>query len=117
MHDARQLVGKKRLVGVSRHDHKGVKDAESAGADYAVVAPVFEVPGKNKPLGVEGFASIAEQTSLSIFALGGIRENNAPQLATTGAHGVAVRSLLYASPEPADAARDMLRILDKFVGH
>ena len=48
---ARTGLGERALVGVSRHDASGLFRA--AHADYATLAPVFAVPGKGAPLGLD----------------------------------------------------------------
>jgi thiamine-phosphate pyrophosphorylase len=75
--DARRLVG---LVGASIHAPR------ETGADYAMLGPIFETPGKGPPLGVSALRGPGV-----IFAVGGIDgPERARACVDAGAHGVAV---------------------------
>ncbi|TSA01733.1 MAG: thiamine phosphate synthase, partial [Nitrospiraceae bacterium] len=52
---ARQLLGAGRLLGVSVHGVEAARQAESQGADYIVLGPIYETPSKQMfgpPLGI-----------------------------------------------------------------
>ncbi len=87
--EARALLGPGALIGRSIHDATGGHAAESAGADYLVAAPVFDVPGKGAPLGLAGLRAICEAARLPVFALGGVTPVRARSCLEAGAHGVA----------------------------
>ncbi|MFQ3582011.1 thiamine phosphate synthase [Chloracidobacterium validum] len=75
------------LIAVSTHNRAEIAAAEDA-ADFAVCGPVF--PSGNKPvLGLEAFAALARETTLPLFALGGVNRDNAPLVAAAGAAGIA----------------------------
>lgn len=112
---ARLLLGKRRYIGVSRHDSHGILE-RSEGADYAFLSPVGPVPGKRPPLKPEGFSAIAKRAALPIIALGGI---DAPLLARLrkerAAHGfAAMRSILHAD-DPCDALLSLYRVFSECV--
>lgn len=88
--DARRLLGPGTVLGVSRHDRAGL--AASAGADYATLSPFFAVPGKNPPLGPEGFRAAREAApeGVRVLALGGLGPANGGQALEAGADGLAV---------------------------
>jgi thiamine-phosphate pyrophosphorylase len=86
---ARAIVGAGTLVGASRHDAEGVREAALAGADYTTLSPVFASPGKGKPLGLAVFAEIARSSGLPVVALGGIAAENAAACRAAGAAAVA----------------------------
>ncbi len=60
-------------IGVSRHDRDGLHEAANQGATYAFLGPVFDVPGKNPALGIDGFRRAREGLTIPVFALGGDR--------------------------------------------
>lgn len=101
------------IIGVSRHDRAGLVAAQEAGATYAFLSPVFEVPGKNPPIGVEGFRRAIAGLRIPVFALGGIGPENASQLVEAGAHGVAVRRAIYEANDPRIVIDALVRRLDK----
>ncbi|MBX7219444.1 MAG: thiamine phosphate synthase [Blastocatellia bacterium] len=83
----RQHVPSDFLIGVSTHNQPEIRAAEQ-GADFLVCGPVFDMPTKSK-IGLEQFSVLAASTRLPVFALGGITVDNLPQLARSGAAGIA----------------------------
>jgi thiamine-phosphate pyrophosphorylase len=100
------------LVGVSCHDRQGLARAASEGADYAFLSPLFEVPGKAPPLGIEGFREAIGGVGIPTFALGGIQAVHVDPAIRAGAAGVALRRPAYAA-DPASTLSNYLRELDK----
>jgi thiamine-phosphate pyrophosphorylase len=98
------------LVGVSCHDAGAVERAAEAGADFAVLGPVYATPGKDRPLGAAELARAARAARVPVFAIGGIDARTAPSAWQAGAHGVAaIRAFLDA---PVAAAARSLRGTD-----
>jgi thiamine monophosphate synthase len=68
---------------------------EAHGADFAVLAPIFEKAGdRSKPLGVEALRAAAERPraaaqAMPVLALGGVTLQNAAECIRAGAAGVA----------------------------
>lgn len=103
--EARRILGPDALIGVSCHSAEAVAAAARGGADYALFAPVFAVPGKGPPQGLAALSAAARAAGLPVLALGGVDASNAQACIDAGARGVAcVRSVLGA-PDPAAAAR------------
>lgn len=75
-------------VGVSCHSVEGVRRAEQAGADYAVLGPVFPTTGKDRPLGLDTLGEAARAARLPLFAIGGITAANAASVWAPGVSGV-----------------------------
>jgi thiamine-phosphate pyrophosphorylase len=94
-----------RWIGVSCHSEGDLRKAADAGADYAVLSPVFGVPHKGPPLGTAAFQHLRRAVSIPVVALGGIDPENAPRVREVGASGVAVIRALERSPDPEAAAR------------
>lgn len=105
---ARRQLGRRALIGASRHDLSGVRAAEAGGADFATLSPVFSVPDKGVPLGVEGFAAIVREVSLPVFALGGVTPDQVAPLLRAGAHGVALIRAIAAADDPRSTAGSLL---------
>lgn len=89
------------VIGVSCHTVKDVRLAESHGADFAVLAPIFE-KGDQPGIGLRvlaeacGRAPVPEHTesaptpsSFPVLALGGVTLENAQQCVAAGAAGIA----------------------------
>lgn len=83
------------LVSISAHDHQEIAAIEGAPlrADAVFISPIFQSQSpsaKHKaPLGAEGVRQMAAQTSLPLFAMGGIDCSNIDDVINTGVCGVA----------------------------
>ena len=81
MSAVRERLPQLQIVGVSCHNEQEVAEAAAAGVDYLLLGPVFETPSKPgaAPLGVERFGKICRNTSIKVFALGGVNRANAAE--------------------------------------
>ena len=105
--DVRALAGGRLRIGVSCHCEGELHSAEEAGADYAILGPVFFTPSKQgliEPMGVDRLRETASGTDLPLIAIGGIRPENVAAVRGAGVVGVAVISAIMASSNPREAA-------------
>ena len=79
------------LITVAAHDRAALEAAERAGADAAVVSPVFpsNSPSAGDPLEVEGLRDLVAATPLPVYALGGVRARTVSRLIGSGIVGIA----------------------------
>ena len=107
--EVRKIIGLDRLVGVSTHSVEQASEAESAGADYIGVGPVFHSSTKPKlgSLGVDLVRSVAS-IRIPFFAIGGISLENLPRVQAVGATRVAIGSAIRESDEICEATRRFL---------
>lgn len=91
------------LVTAAAHSGGAIAAARRAGADAAVVSPVFASasPSAGRPLGTLRFAALVRGARLPVYALGGINARTARRLAGSGAAGLAAVDALA---DPADRA-------------
>src|SRR5258708_17971093 len=96
--DARALLmqaGMSRpVIAASCHSLREVELAEGHGADFAVLAPVFEKGGSATSVGVELLRQVcrerrAASPPMPVLALGGVTVENAGQCLAAGADGIA----------------------------
>ena len=101
-----QLTGL-RIIGLSTHSLAQARQAESAGADYIGVGPVFATGTKPgvKPVGVELVQQVAEEIVIPFFAIGGITLENIDAVIAAGATRVAVVSAILNSKDVAATAK------------
>jgi len=92
----RRQVPKDFLLGVSCHSLEDALSAESAGADYVVLGPIFETPSKLRygpPLGLEKLREVTTRVKMPVLALGGITVELVRACLEAGATGIAGISL------------------------
>ena len=105
--EARRLVGKDKMVGVTCHDSRHLAmEAAEGGADYVAFGAFFPTTTKDTPYRPEPeVLSIWQETmEVPCVAIGGITAENAGQLAAAGADFVAVSSWVWNHPEGPGAA-------------
>jgi thiamine-phosphate pyrophosphorylase len=109
---ARAILGGSKIIGVSAESIRDAIEAESGGADYLGVSPIFATPTKTDtaaPLGLEGLRAIRREVKLPLVAIGGLTAGNAAAVIGGGADGVAVVSAIVSAEDPERAARELAR--------
>jgi thiamine-phosphate pyrophosphorylase len=89
--DARQLLGRDRLIGRSTHSIGEARAAAESGADYVIFGPVFDTPTHmdGPPLGITALTSVAQEVRVPVVAIGGMNLERAQQCVAAGAAGYA----------------------------
>ncbi|MGD0012490.1 MAG: thiamine phosphate synthase [Terriglobia bacterium] len=88
----RRFVPRAFVIGVSCHSLGEAMAAESGGADYLVLGPVFETPSKlgyGPPLGLEKLRNVTSRIRIPVLALGGITVDRIRPCLEAGASGIA----------------------------
>ena len=114
----RRMIGQDKIIGFSAHSLEEAERAESSGADYISISPIFDTANKDyfiKPLGVGEIGKIKEHINIPVIALGGINENNVEKVLKNGADGIAVISAILLSDSPEQAATRICREMRKIV--
>jgi thiamine-phosphate diphosphorylase len=114
--EARRLLPRPKIVGVSTATPGEARAAEAAGADYLGAGPVFATatkPDAGPPIGLEGLAAIVAAVGIPVVGIGGIHAGNAAVVIEAGAAGVAVVSTLMTAEDPEAAARELRRRLEQ----
>jgi thiamine-phosphate pyrophosphorylase len=111
--DARRILGPSGLVGVSTHSLEQARAAVLDGASYIGVGPTFPSGTKDfaKFTGTELLQAVSGEIQLPAFAIGGITEENLPQVLAAGFSRVAVQGAVANADDPGAAARRMLAML------
>jgi thiamine-phosphate pyrophosphorylase len=118
--DARRLLGRDAIIGLSI---KTVAQAEAAPIDlldYVGIGGVFATLSKdnpNPPIGPAGLARVAgvfrrRAPQFPLCGIAGIDATNAGDVIAAGADGIAVISALSLGSDPQAAARDLRGIVD-----
>ncbi|WP_119304156.1 thiamine phosphate synthase [Dongia deserti] len=102
------------LLGASVHNSGEAEAAVQIGADYLVVAPVFETESKalsHRPLGLPGLHAIARSMPVPVIALGGILPQRAADCLDAGAAGVAAMGAVMRAGDPASVVHAFLKAM------
>lgn len=119
--DARLLLGRTAIIGLSIKTVAQAEEAPLDLLDYVAIGGVYGTTSKDDtaaPIGVDGLRRIAgtirlREPDFPICAIAGINEGNAAPVIEAGADGVAVISALSLAPDPAAAARALRGIVDE----
>lgn len=112
--EARRMVGRDLIVGVSTHDEAQLRAAAASGADYIAVGPIYGTATKDTGYAARGLDLVrlaASITAKPIVAIGGITLARASEVIAAGAASVAVISDLLTGNDPAARVRDYLQHL------
>lgn len=94
-HEARRLLGKDKIIGVTVHNTDEAVQAEQRGAAYLGVSPVFATatkPDAGKPCGIGTLEAIRHACRIPIVAIGGINPSNVGKVMAAGADMVSAIS-------------------------
>ncbi len=97
----RRRFGQGVLIGRSTHTLEEIAEAARDGANYTTFSPIFETPGKLRYGPPAGRTALkrAVALNLAVYALGGVSLENLPQIAATGAVGVAGIRIFQPGPK------------------
>jgi thiamine-phosphate diphosphorylase len=107
--EARKILGKGKIIGVSTHSIEQALEAEQAGADYIGFGPVFHTSTKDAGIskGIDLLKEIRNKVSIPVVAIGGINFENIHSVLETGVDGVAIASAISKGNIQENAGRFM----------
>jgi thiamine-phosphate pyrophosphorylase len=97
--DARRILGRKSIIGVTVHDADEAVKAETEGASYVGASPIFPTATKldaGLPSGPKLIREIKEVVEIPVAAIGGINEKNVGSVIEAGADMVCAVSATVA---------------------
>jgi thiamine-phosphate pyrophosphorylase len=118
--DARLLLGRTAIIGLSLSTVEQAQAAPLELLDYVGIGSVFATSSKidaKAPIGIAGLREIARAVrarvpKFPVCAISGIDAGNAGEAIGAGADGVAVISALSRAPDPAKAAQELRAAVD-----
>lgn len=113
---ARRLLGPDAVIGGTATTVDQALRAQDEGADYVGFGPVFQTTSKRNPASVKGLstlASVCSSVEIPVVAIGGITAGRVERVMEAGAFGVAVMTGVTTADDPAAAARDIRRAVDR----
>jgi len=92
--EARKILGRDKIIGISTHSLRQALEAERGGASYIGFGPIFRTKTKDagKPKGIDALIEVKNHVKIPVVAIGGITPGNAPQVLQAQADAIAVAS-------------------------
>jgi len=110
--EVRQIVGSRRMIGVSTHNIEQARQAVLDGADYLGVGPTFPTTtksfAKHEYAGLNFIQQVAAEITLPWFAIGGINADNLEKALQAGARRIAISSAICSHEHPGQITRELL---------
>ena len=121
--DARLLLGRRAIIGLSVKTVDQARAAPLDLLDYVAIGGVYGTTSKDNtatPIGIAGLRTIvqavrAREPDFPICAIAGITAANATDVIAAGVDGVAVISALSRATDPGKAAQDLRAIVDNAI--
>lgn len=116
LEDARKILGKDCIIGISINHIKQLNDKQNKYADYLSISPIFNTqtkPDITKPIGLNVLSSIMKEKSKTTIAIGGITLNNVENVMKQNVDGVAVSSAIFNDDNPYKQAQRFKDIINK----
>ncbi len=110
---ARKLLGSEKIIGVTVHSLAEALQAESMGADYLGVSPIFQTATKldaGKPAGIRLIEELRALVEMPLIAIGGINHSNADEVVSAGADGLCAISCVVAKENVRDEIKKFQEI-------
>ena len=119
--EARLLLGKTAIIGLSVKTVAQAREAPLELIDYVAIGGVYATTSKDNtaaPIGIAGLREVVgavrmREPDFPICAIAGIDAGNAAEVIAAGADGVAVISALSRASDPRQAARELRAIVDE----
>ena len=102
LRDARRIVGRDMMIGLSTHSLEQAREAIAEGPDYIGFGPVYPTTTKAVPDPTVGTGLLREVlgfATVPVVAIGGIFPDNLPEVTAAGARNVCLVRHLMESPD------------------
>ena len=116
---ARKIVGKEMIIGGTANTLENILDHIKEGADYVGLGPFRFTSTKlnlSPILGLDGYKNLTESLtnlkhSIPLIAIGGIMQDDIPEILETGIYGVAISGSIISAADPKNVISKINKIL------
>ncbi|MFH1125694.1 MAG: thiamine phosphate synthase [Candidatus Altiarchaeota archaeon] len=105
---AREILGRKKIIGVTVHNLEEALEAEKQGANYLGLSPIFKTATKTDAgpaAGLKLIGEVKEKVGIPCVAIGGINESNIDSVIEAGADAVAAISATICKEDVGKAVK------------
>lgn len=115
---ARQIAGPDFIIGGTARTPEFAREAQRLGADYIGCGAAFGTTTKDDAvvIGPEGIKEVLAAVEIPSVAIGGIELANVSQLAGCGCSGISLSGAVMRAADPREAAKALMREIDKSFG-
>jgi thiamine-phosphate pyrophosphorylase len=108
---ARKLLGKNKIIGISCHNLRQALKAQKEGADYIGIGPIYSTVTKPeyKAIGLKVLRQLRGKIKIPYFAIGSINESNIKEITAAGARRIAVCRAILKADDPNRAAGQLFK--------
>lgn len=113
--DARRILGKNKIIGLSVENIHDIEIANTLDVDYIGISPVYGTPTKTdtaKPFGLDGLKDAIKLSKHPTVAIGGMNKDTAAEVIKTGCDGIAVVSAICSAESPTKSATELKQIIE-----
>ena len=114
--EARRLLGRDKILGLSVETIEQAKASNEMDIDYIGISPVFATHTKVdtfQPFGIDGVKAVSQICRHPSVAIGGVNIDNARLIMESGASGISVVSAISSADDPREAARELMGIINE----
>lgn len=107
---AKEILGHKKIIGISAKNMEEALEAQKYGADYIGVGAIFDTDTKKDSglIDLETLKEMTDQINIPVLAIGGIGLGKLGYLKDTGIDGICVISDILGSDDPEKRTRKLL---------
>lgn len=107
---AKEILGHKKIIGISAKNMEEALEAQKYGADYIGVGAIFATDTKKDSglIDLETLKDMTNQINIPVLAIGGIGLGKLGYLKDTGIDGICVISDILGSDDPEKRTRKLL---------
>lgn len=107
---AKEILGHKKIIGISAKNMEEALEAQKYGADYIGVGAIFATDTKKDSglIDLETLKDMTNQINIPVLAIGGIGLGKLGYLKDTGIDGICVISDILGSDDPEKRTRELL---------
>ncbi|MFI3280542.1 MAG: thiamine phosphate synthase [Rikenellaceae bacterium] len=113
--DARAILGRDKIIGLSVESLDEIVEANEHDVDYIGISPLHATPTKTdtaQPFGIEGCTEAVNRSAHPSVAIGGINLGNVAQTMACGVDGVAVVSAIICAEDPRAASQQLREAIE-----
>lgn len=113
--EARNRLGRDKILGITCRTVEQAMKAEMQGADYIGFGAIYATETKDdtQVVGIEGLEKVRKAVHIPIVAIGGLNAERGAEAIAAGANAIAVYSAVMDNPVPMQAALELSMLFNR----